>query len=463
MSNICYYALSGINYKNEFSTVCPINSERLVYFDETILPSEIYKHENLNRIRRELYNGNWPEGCHLCEELELNKTHSMRNDRPFDGKKFSHELKSSCFDHFDIKTGKMSPLGCRHIELRFSNSCNMSCLHCSSVYSTGWGKILENYIPDEETKKYELLQLTNEYHNTDDRRKSKLKLTNKEVESICNDLNKNFPNIDRIEFSGGEVLIQKQFFLALEILAKHPNKDNIFLSFYSNFNVEVDYTRLTELLRPFKYSIITVSVDGGKNIYSYFRNGNWEKLKNNIINFRKINNFTELSCVNTFSAYQFMDLQNTFESLFELDFRYIKISLVQTPEYLNPSILAFDFHDELLSDFNDVFKIIDAENKKRKNDMKNSMKLNSSINSRFSNFFRNENKNQDRVIFSDLESAKHQLNSVKNYIFNKKVTSYKNYNRFLIYIKKTDELMNKDFNKHFDKFRYIDGELMRKR
>jgi hypothetical protein len=331
------------------------------------------------------------------------------------------------------------------------------------VYSTGWGKILENYIPDEETKKYELLQLTNEYHNTDDRRKSKLKLTNKEVESICNDLNKNFPNIDRIEFSGGEVLIQKQFFLALEILAKHPNKDNIFLSFYSNFNVEVDYTRLTELLRPFKYSIITVSVDGGKNIYSYFRNGNWEKLKNNIINFRKINNFTELSCVNTFSAYQFMDLQNTFESLFELDFRYIKISLVQTPEYLNPSILAFDFHDELLSDFNDVFKIIDAENKKRKNDMKNSMKLNSSINSRFSNFFRNENKNQDRVIFSDLESAKHQLNSVKNYIFNKKVTSYKNYNRFLIYIKKTDELMNKDFNKHFDKFRYIDGELMRKR
>ena len=31
MSNICYYSLTGIDYKNQFITSCAINSDRLVF------------------------------------------------------------------------------------------------------------------------------------------------------------------------------------------------------------------------------------------------------------------------------------------------------------------------------------------------------------------------------------------------------------------------------------------------
>ena len=81
MSNICYYSLSGINYKNQFTTTCAINSDRLVKFNESILPSRIYNSDKFKKIRKDLYAGNWPAGCHLCEQVEKNKNSlSMRQD-----------------------------------------------------------------------------------------------------------------------------------------------------------------------------------------------------------------------------------------------------------------------------------------------------------------------------------------------------------------------------------------------
>ena len=109
----------------------------------------------------------------------------------------------------------------------------------------------------------------------------------KDLEKICNDLNTNFPNINRIEFSGGELLIQQQFYKCLEMLSIHPNRKNITISFYSNFNADFDIEYLTSLLKKFGKSVVTISIDAGKNIYSYFRNGDWNILQSNINKFKK--------------------------------------------------------------------------------------------------------------------------------------------------------------------------------
>lgn len=470
MKNICYYSLSGINYKNQFSSVCAINTSRLVKFNESILPSEIYNHENVKQLRKKLLSGEWPDGCKLCEEIEVNKTgNSMRMDRTFDGEKFSEETNISCYDSLDTNTGYMDYDGCRHIELRFSNACNMSCLHCSPVYSTGWSKRLENYSADDEVHINELEQLTGNFHIDLEEQQTKLKLSVEDTRKICLDLNINFKHIERIEMSGGEVLIQKQFYESLKILSKHPNVDNIIISFYSNFNTDIDFVLLSDLLKPFKFSTITISIDGGQNIYPYFRSGDWNVLTENIRKFREVNNFTELNCVNTFSAYQFMDLENTYQSLIKLDFHHIRTSLVQTPRYINPAMLCFDFYDELMDDFNQTIKIIENEYELRYQNINESLKLRSSEESRFSvamkDQYRNRKYNSDewstKYLFSDLESAKWFLYDIKNYIFNKTMSNYRDYNRFLVYIKKTDNLWGQNFNDYFTKFKYFDNEIVR--
>ena len=82
----CFYALGGINYKNGVISVCPRQSDQLVYAHETIKPSELFNHKNFKLIRKMLYHDKWPSGCDTCEDMERDNLNSMRKDYiPVDG------------------------------------------------------------------------------------------------------------------------------------------------------------------------------------------------------------------------------------------------------------------------------------------------------------------------------------------------------------------------------------------
>ena len=180
-------------------------------------------------------------------------------------------------------------------------------------------------------------------------------------------------------------------------------------------------------MSKFGYSDITISIDAGKNIYSYFRGGDWSSLIDNIEKFRSINDFTTLKGVVTFSAYQLMDIENIYRSIFPLNLKWLKTSLVQTPKYLNPAILIHDFKHDLLNDFNNTVEYIES--------------LKTSIATRM--------------------SLERYLKGIKKYLFDSPLPNYRDYNNFLLYISKTDKIWNQNFNDYFKKFKYADGELIR--
>ena len=412
----CHYALGGIDYKNGFATVCATQSDHLHTLDKTILPSKIFNSESFKQLRLDLHKGKWPSGCDMCEEVEkLNSGKSMRMDYP---------VNETYYNRF---TGKVRFKGLNFFELRFSNSCNMACLHCSKVYSSGWMSKLKNYTPDAEDIKHKLLQLTDMEHRRAIDENLEIELSIEDVEQIVNDLNKNSPNLTKIDFAGGEVLHQKQFFPCLKLLAKHPNVKNIFLSFHSNFNTNFDPVKLSHLLKPFGRTLIHMSIDAGTNIYPYFRDGNWDTLTKNIDAFRSINNTTQLGVVCTTSAYQIMDIQNVFDSLMSLDVDVLDVAMVQTPLYLNPSIIMTKFSKDVLADIKNTYKIISQHK---------------NINLR--------------------ESARIGLNTIEHYIM-KHQPKYAedDYNSFLVYIRKTDKLWQQDFNNYLVNYRYNNNQIER--
>lgn len=432
----CYYALGGINYKNGVITTCPRQANQLVYAHETILPSQIYNHKNFLELRKIMYNDRWPSGCDTCEEMEKLNLKSMRHDYFLDKNNVFKKSESDLFtepekyklmDCYDSNTHKVKFEGLRHIEFRFSTACNFSCLHCSDVYSSGWNKKLKKYIPDEEVKIYNLRQLLGTEHRHGPNDKNEMSLTTKQALMIVEDLNENFPYLQYIDFAGGELLYQKQFFPTLRKLAEHPNAKNMLISFHSNFNADFSVSELTEVLKPFKESCIIISVDAGKNIYSYFRNGgNWDKLKSNIQEFKKINDFTWIDTSITTSIYQVMDIYDIFESILELNCT-LDASIVQTPKYINPSILMHDFDTHVLSDF------------KKTEEMLNNSKF-------------------DHI--DGIRGAKYWLQYIFDYVSKTKL-KYQEFNRFLIYRKKSDEIWNQNFNDYFQNYQIIEDELVR--
>ena len=422
----CFYSLHGINYKNGYVTSCPTQVNQLHLLDGAV-PSSFINNEEFKDHRLQLWNGKWPSGCHQCEEEEILGNKSMRMD---------------CTDKYDEsffnpETGEIDFKSIQHIELRFNNSCNMSCLHCDSVFSSGWETALKKYVPDEKTIYLNLQQLTKQRHTAkiDNKQLPRIDMKIEEVDRVADDLIKNFPNILEFNVSGGEPLKQKQFFHLLDRMKEHPNASNMQAMFYTNFNADFDPIALAEKLSYFEESVIHISVDSGKNLYPYFRDGSWSKLKHNIKIFKesgKVNNLVSGIC--TTSIYQLMDLYNVFEDMLTLDVDLIECAMVYTPEYINPGILMHDFPDEVRKDIDKTRKMIENSNSKLK------------------------------------ESALKGLDHIEEYMTNhiielynttKQDTELNNTERFIKYVEQSDKLFDKDFNSTFKKYQINNNKLIR--
>ena len=386
----CYFASSGLNYKNGWGTVCPRQSNILHTVD---IPSIMFNSRNFKLLRAKLENDEWPSGCHLCKESEEIGHPSMRHD----------------WEWVDENL--------RHVELRFSNACNMHCLHCSEVFSSQWEKALSNYDVPKVAKQLKLSQLTGEMHRHSPQDDSKMNMPIPLMEEIVQDLNKNFPYLEMVDFAGGEVLFQKQFFPCLELLAEHPNRNRLKISFHTNWNAPFDARELHKRLQPFREVTITISLDSSKKMYPYFRKGNWDTMRSNLENFVSLGNpctrtFIQPTC--TTSVYQMMDFYNLWKDFLELEpfVTGYDASIVQTPHYLDPSVMLHDWRPEIEG-------LIE----------------------------------QTQDLVRHHESASKWVNYISDYVLNKS-RPYNDYNRLLHYIAESDKLFNQNFNDAYDIFGY---------
>jgi len=432
----CFYAMHSFNYKNGFATTCAVNVDQSHYLDGS-LPSEFINSDGFRDLRLKLYNGEFPVGCGQCREAKRWGLKAVRDDLP--------EFYSEEF--FNPETGEVDFKSIQMLEFRFNNSCNMSCLHCDHVFSSGWETKLKSYKPDQETIDLDIHQLLKRRHRTIGKLETlpRIDMRNDEVDTICDDLIKNFPNLRHFDVSGGEPLKQKQFFHVLKKMQEHPNIENMTVMFYSNFNADADMEELARLLDPYKFVTIHMSIDCGERIYHYFRDGDWNKLVENIKIFRKavsklpyrerkyhsdgIN--MELSGIITTSIYQLMDIENIFESMLTLDLDKIEAAMVTSPIELDPAILCNNHVDAVNDDIRATRKIINNANNGEHNSPEE--------------FIKRANL---------LKTAMEALDLIDNHMQNSMVDFHKEI-KFLKLNKETDKLMEQKFNDVFVKYQIV--------
>jgi MoaA/NifB/PqqE/SkfB family radical SAM enzyme len=246
---------------------------------------------------------------------------------------------------------------------------------------------------------------------------------------IVEDLNRNFPRLERVDFAGGEVLYQKQFFPTLEKLSEHPNARFMLVMFHTNFNADFDPIKLSNLLQKFGKSRIMISVDAGPRLYPYFRQGNWNKLKSNIEAFRSVNNQTEVNLVCTTGAYQIMEIKDIFAGFLTLDANHIDSSIIFTPDYLNPALMMLHFKEHTLKDIEETKEYI-------------------------------KNFDASQIRESAYRSALQAVENIETYINNHK-SEEKHWEAFKVYIRKSDSIWKQNFNDHIQNYKFINGEIVR--
>lgn len=287
------FGSASINAYGDYIPCCNIHIDkwylRLGHGNETELakldPKDRINEPDLKKVRQKLINGEWPQACYKCKDAESLGAPSTRT------------IWNKGLQEFDIPMVEhVDPNNIRFLDLTISTKCNSKCMTCGPDLSDFWEQ---------------------EYWQTWKVKESQRLIRNRDCISIddAKRLTRDFPNIRRIAFVGGEPTIADNHHAYLKLLVENGHSKEISLSYVTNLTGLSN--ELIALWKNFKSVHISVSVDAYGKVNEYIRYPfKWEKIEANM---RKISMLRKestdvqitlgLSCtVSLFNAIQCFDL-----------------------------------------------------------------------------------------------------------------------------------------------------------
>jgi len=232
-------------------------------------------------IRQQMLRKEKPSGCIDCWKNEETAGTSRRH---WVLEKFGVE-----HDYLDNP-----PMTLKHMDLNFGNTCNLKCRMCGSWGSTHWFK--------EDKKLNEINPQFKRY------------VENSKARSIDPTLYRNMEDklsqMERIDFKGGEPLMQDGMYEVLQMLIANGSAGNVILGYTTNGTRVPE--KLKQLWPHFKRVILNISIEATGDLYQYIRGSNVqtiEQLEQNLKWYDQFDNVRGYFSI-AISTYNIFDLQN---------------------------------------------------------------------------------------------------------------------------------------------------------
>lgn len=249
---------------------------------------DIWNNDNMKRIRHQVLNNERPPECAPCFSLEDQGVESLRQRHT---KGIIPEARINLYPNAmkDLRPDMSMPFEIPTMELKLNNLCNLKCRMCHPGDSTSWNDWVEIKDFYKGTGK-DILKIVEE-HNLENK-----PLLDKfeDNENWWTSLEKNIPHFRRVEFAGGEPLMDPQHYRILDMLA--PYGDQIEIKYATNLSMLGKGNRTVWQYWPkFKSVAVNVSIDGIGNSYEYIRgNASWEELVHNVKQIQTIPNISRI-------------------------------------------------------------------------------------------------------------------------------------------------------------------------
>ena len=249
---------------------------------------EIWNNHTMRRIRSQVLSGERPPECEPCFSLEDQGVESLRQ-RHIKGEIPEARIKlyPNAFD--DLHPTMTMPFKIPTMELKLNNLCNLKCRMCHPGDSTSWNDWAE--IKDFYKESGKVIYQLVEDHNLENK-----PLLDKfeDNPNWWSSLEKNLPYFRRVEFAGGEPLMDPQHYRILNMLK--PYGHQIEIKYATNLTMLGKGNRnIYEYWPYFKSVALNVSIDGMKDSYEYIRgNAEWDILIKNIKEVQSITNINRI-------------------------------------------------------------------------------------------------------------------------------------------------------------------------
>ena len=233
--------------------------------------------EGMREIRKQVLNDERPDVCKPCFDLEDQGVESLRQ-RHING--VIPESRINLYPNaLDALTDNYTmPFEFPTMEIKLNNLCNLKCRMCNPLDSTNWkdwDKVVPFYkkennylVPTVERLVKKPGQYIGPFDNTD---------------NWWDSFEKLLPHFRRVEFAGGEPLMDPQHYKILDMLK--PYGANIELKYATNgTTLGISQGRTIHDYWPhFRSVAVNVSLDGIHDVYNYIRgNSNFDEVEANI-------------------------------------------------------------------------------------------------------------------------------------------------------------------------------------
>ena len=300
--------------------------------DETL--EEVWNGDKMKEVRRQVSNNERPSVCEPCFRKEDQGVQSLRQ-RHIAG--VIPEARINLYpDALDTLEDDYSmPFEFPTMEIKLNNLCNLRCRMCNPLDSTqwkDWNQVTEFYkkennflIPAVEG----LVKIPGQYIDVFD-----------DSENWWSSFKKLLPFFRRVEFAGGEPLMDPQHYKILDLLA--PYGKNMEIKYATNGTVlGIKGGRSIHDYWPkFKSVAVNVSIDGLHDVYDYIRgNGKFSDVEENVKIMKTIPTVRRIGGAFTVQANNIMQIDKVIEYFLETMGIIFYSHHVQYPRALSAQVI----------------------------------------------------------------------------------------------------------------------------
>ena len=328
----CMHPFTGLATREDGAVKACCRSHPVGFIQDDTLEG-IWNNDTMQRIRRQVLSGERPAECAPCFNLEDQGVESLRQ-RHING--IIPEARITLYPNAvsTMQSNYTMPFEIPTIEIKMNNLCNLKCRMCNPMDSTSWNDWQE--IEDHYEKEDNFLV----------KKISDLNLKNKpfldsfvDTDNWWTSFEKLLPYFRRVEFAGGEPLMDPTHYKILDMLA--PYGDNIEIKYATNLTMLGKSNRTVWQYWPkFKSVAVNVSIDGIGTSYEYIRgNANWVELVDNIKQIQTIPNISRIVGAVAVQVSNVMILDKMIEYFLDDIGIVFYTNMVQYPNVLSAQVL----------------------------------------------------------------------------------------------------------------------------
>jgi hypothetical protein len=282
------HPFTGLATREDGAICACCRSHPVGFIDKQSL-EEIWNNDTMKRIRKSVLNNERPLECEPCFKLEDQGVESLRQ------RHIANRIPESRINLYpnaldSLQDDYSMPFKIPTMELKLNNLCNLACRMCHPMDSTSWTDWSE--IKDFYKKEGNIMYAIVEEHNLE--RKPHLDKFQDNPEWWAS-LEKLVPHFRRVEFAGGEPLMDPQHYRILDMLAEYGSQ--IEIKYATNLSIlgKGHHRTVWEYWPRFKSVAVNVSIDGIGDSYEYIRgNAHWTTLVSNIDRIKTIPNINRI-------------------------------------------------------------------------------------------------------------------------------------------------------------------------